>query len=70
MADATANALVTKVGLRTRFIGLAAVLLAALINLASSLEQHPLSPLEAQALSWARHALSRESIALAFQEPV
>ena len=51
MADATANALVTKVGFNTKFTGLAAVLLAALINLASSREQQPLSPLEAHALS-------------------
>ena len=51
MADATANALVTKVGFNTKFTGLAAVLLAALINLASSLEQQPLSPLDAHALS-------------------
>jgi hypothetical protein len=51
MADATANALVTKVGFNTKLMGLAAILPAAVINLASSREQQPLSPLEAQALS-------------------
>jgi hypothetical protein len=69
IAVITAAALYVKVGLKIRLIGLEVILLAALINLSSSLEQQPLSPLEAHALSWARHALSRESMAFEFHDP-
>jgi len=63
IAVATAAAFAAKVGLKIMLIGFAAIFNAVRTNLASSLEQHPLSPLDAHRLSCARQALSRESIA-------
>jgi len=64
IAVATAAALYAKVGLKIRLSGFEDILPALRISIASSREQHPLSPRDAQRLSCWRQARSRASTAL------
>ena len=70
IAAATAAALAAKVGLNNMFNGFCDILEALRISIASSFEQHPLSPRDAQRLSCCLQARSNTSTALAFQEPL
>jgi len=70
IAAATAAALAASDGLNHMFNGFCDILEALRIRMASSLAQHPLSPLDAQRLSCCLQARSNTSTALAFHEPL